>query len=585
MSRRPRRLKSRPTQRRKRGPQVRHDAEPDLISDIGLALAADHPIELLAQVSALLAAVDPRSHNPLEREPKPDVPTLELLLPSFFHVVMVETSALLAAIAGLSTDRVLRQRVRHELADRGHLLPHWLAELADSTLAERVVKVVHVLGDSDNILLGVRLPGGCELTAVAYIDHNAGGVVKDGFVVPMPIDELVEQMLAVADDPDTEARDIPPADARARITEGIEHGALTYPPYESDSWPASRPLIEWMAGMLPTGGVGYQHTEWDDAARAQLVERFLAAPEAAGLDDPDHRSLLDDLLWFATDYGPGDPLGWSPTRVEILLLDWIPRKIVAETELLAEAPALLRAVIRFSHRERGIRAPLTEQTVGAVDEFEPEYQQLIRSPRPQGPLALLAAMGVPVGDGPWESADALPGLSEVMLETLARAVGGEEALSALDDAPLLAEEFDWDGIPPDVHNRVAEVLGLTDGCCDALLDPEYRTACRRLLARAAVADPDIFRRRGRADTAAAAVCWAIGRANGLFSPRSTPQLQVKDLMAHFGLTQATASQRSKAILRAVGAEPGTVELGSPGYLTAARRAQIIADRDRYRAMT
>jgi Domain of unknown function (DUF6398) len=582
VSQRSRRPNSRPKQRRKgRRDAPRRDAEPDLLYDVAMALAADHPIELLAQVSSLLTALDPRIRSPLQREPGPEVPTLTALLPTFLHVVQVETSALLAAIAGLSTDEVLRLRVRRELADRDHVLPRWLQELADSTPAERVVEVVHALGDGDNILVGTRLPGGEEITAVIYIDHNAGRVVKDGFVVPLPLDELVEQMLTVADDPDTEARDISPADARVRITEAIEHGALTYPPYESDSWPASRPLIEWMTAMLPAGGVGYPHLDWDEGSRTELAERFLASPEGAGCDP----HLLDDLLWFGTDYGPGDPLNWSPTRVEILLLDWIPRKIVAPAELLATGPDLLRAFIRFSHRERGIRAALTAETVAAVDEFEPEYQQLVRSPRPQGPMALLAAMGLPVGDPD----DELIELREVVLGGLARVVGGDEALSALDDAALPVEEFVWDGIAADVQDRVGEVLGLVDDCCDALLDAEFRTAGRRLLARVATGDPDLFRRRGRADTAAAAICWVIGNANELFNPRSVPHLLAKTLIAHFGLAPATVTQRSKAILRAAGAPPteqtGAVELGSPGYLVAARRARIIADRDHFRAMT
>jgi hypothetical protein len=582
VSPRSRRPNSRPKQRRKgRRDAPRRDAEPDLLYDIALALAADHPIELLAQVSSLLTALDPRIRSPLEGEPGPEVPTVATLLPTFLHIVQVETSALLAAIAGLSSDEVLRLRVRRELADRDHVLPRWLQELADSTPAERVVEVVHVLGDGDNILVGTRLPGGEEITAVIYIDHNAGRVVKDGFVVPLPVDELVEQMLLVADDPDTEARDISPADARVRITEAIEHGALTYPPYESDSWPASRPLIEWMTALLPAGGVGYPHIEWDEGSRTELAERFLASPEGAGCDP----RLLDDLLWFGTDYGPGDPLNWSPTRVEILLLDWIPRKIVAEAELLATGPELLRAFIRFSHRERGIRTALTDETVRAVDEFEREYQQLVRSPRPQGPMALLAAMGIPVGD----PEDELTELREVVLENLARAVGGDEALSALDDGALPVEEFAWDGIAADVHDRVAEVLALVDGCCDALLDAEFRTACRRLLARVATGDPDLFRRRGRADTAAAAICWLIGNANELFHPRSVPHLLAKTLIGHFGLAAATVTQRSKAILRAAGASPteqtGAVELGSPDYLVATRRARIIADRDHFRAMT
>ena len=80
--------------------------------------------------------------------------------------------------------------------------------------------------------------------------------------------------------------------------------------------------------------------------------------------------------------------------MEILLADWIPRKIVASPEQLSKAPALLRAFIRFCHAEREIRAALTDDTLAAVDEWEPEYQWVIRSSRPQGPMALLAAMGV-----------------------------------------------------------------------------------------------------------------------------------------------------------------------------------------------
>ena len=35
--------------------------------------------------------------------------------------------------------------------------------------------------------------------------------------------------------------------------------------------------------------------------------------------------------------------------MEILLLDWYPRKIVAEPELLMRMPDVLRAFIRFAH--------------------------------------------------------------------------------------------------------------------------------------------------------------------------------------------------------------------------------------------
>jgi hypothetical protein len=179
-------------------------------------------------------------------------------------------------------------------------------------------------------------------------------------------------------------------------------------------------------------------------------------------------------------------------------------------------------------------------------------------------------------------------LPDIMLESLQRAVGSEAALDALDAEPLPDEPFTWHAVQADVHDRVGEVLALIDRCCAELLDGEYRTACRRLLADAAAGDPQIFRRRGKAATAAAAICWIAGKANSLFDHEPvTPKMLVKDLTGHFGTAGASVSQRSEPLLRAISINPhqyGRMDLGSPRYLTGQRRARILAHRDRYRAM-
>jgi hypothetical protein len=551
------------------------------VRDVAEAIAGDDPLALLGLVSSLLAVLDPRRRNPFD--PAPETPSREELVQSFLAVELPETSALLAAIAELSGDTVLRHRVRREVAARGHVLPRWLADLHRTEPAGPVFEIVHALGDGDNIVIGAQLPGGYRLTAVVYIDHNMGTVAKDGFVVAGPADELVERMLDIAADPDVTARELDPADARARIAAAIEAGASSYPPFENETWPACRPLVEWAAALQPSGGSGYRRPQWDADAVARLAERFFASPFAAGLDDADHRGLLDSLLWFGTDYGPGDPMRWSPTAVQILLADWLPRKLVAEAPYLAKAPDLLRAFIRFCHAERGIRAELTARTLDAVDQQEADYQRVIRAPRPQGPAALLAAIGA-LGNNGWLEAARMD-TAAIMLDGLRLAVGGQDALDRLDTAPLPDEPFDWGVIPADIHDRVAEVLALVEHCCEKLLDPEYRTACRRFLSRAAAVDPEIFRRRGQPVTAAAAVCWAVGKANDLFEPRTGGlHLQVKDLVRHFGIRGPSLSQRAMPMLRALGAPPsgpGGVHLGSPDYLTAARRAKIINLRDHY----
>ncbi len=567
------------TARREPRPQ-----EPDLITQVGDALGDGEPLSFLALVSGLLAMIDPRQVNPFGGKPEPALPTREDLVASFLDVALVETSALLAAIATLSGDEVLTRRASRAIADRGHALPTWLAELGSARGLDRAVEMVHVFGDGDDVCIGARLPDGHELTAIVYVDHNMGTMVKDAFVVPEPLPEVAERMIATAaGEPDTAVRDIDPADARARISTAVERGAITWPPSETESWPACRPIVEWMVRLLPEGGRGLVRHEWTAAETDELAARFLASPFAAGLDDPDHRDLLDSLLWFGTGYGPGDPLRWSPVAVEIVLLDWIPRKIVADPGKLAKAPDLLRAFIRFSHHERGIRAALTEETLAAVDGYEPEYLTAIDSPRLQGPEALLAAMGA------IDPEARLPGLTpethEVLLESLRRAVGGADALDRLDDEPLPDDVFDWEPVPADVRERVGEVLTLVDRCCDEMLDGECRTACRRFLSRAAAADPAIFRRRGRADTAAAAVCWVIGKANRVFGWGGP---LVKDMTAHFGVSQGSLSGRSVPLLLAVGVDPymqfGAMDLGSPDYLTGERRSEIIASRDTFREM-
>ncbi|MEN4398238.1 hypothetical protein A5731_28120 [Mycolicibacterium conceptionense] len=550
--------------------------EPDLFTQINTALSDPDPLHLLSFVSSLLTVVDPRGRNPFARaDETPDGPSREELTAMFIDVPTPETTALLSVVAELANDDdLLHARIRRELATRPAAGPQWLTRLAE-TSPYRAVRMAHVLGDGDNIMIGVHLAGDHEITLVVYVDHNLGQLVKDAFVVPEPIADIVAQYQLIADEPDVVWEDLSLADARVWVEEAIAVGAITFPPIETESWPACRPLIEWIARALPAGGAGYQPPQWDSNKLSRLTDRFFASQWGRPLDDADHRDLLESLLWYGTDYGPGDPLRWSGVQVEILFMDWLPRKIVAPAEYLAEAPELLGAFVRFAHKESGVRADLTDQTLAAIDYYAPEYQKVIRSPRPQGPAALLDALGAGGGfDEPYW-------YQEMELESLARQVGGEEQLDQLNAVPLADEPFDWSGIPDDVAPRVAEVLELVDRCCDTLLDVEYRTVARRVLARIASAGPAVFRRKSRTDTAAAAVVWIAGKANGQCELAAGPlRLRSADITRYFDV-KSSPSQRAEVMLRAGGfpGQPYDVELGSPDYLTAERREQIIRRRD------
>jgi hypothetical protein len=521
---------------------------------------------------------------------------MEDLVVAFEGTDCRETTAMLAGIAHLGLDEFLRRRAARIVASRREQLPRWFSHLGES-VAYAAYEMVHILGDGDNVMIGVRLPDETELTVVLYIDHNLGSVAKDGFVLAKPLDELIEFMKLHEEAPgDTQWLELPPADARARIEEAIAIGAMTVPPLETDVWPGFRPLVEWAVRLLPEGGVGYTRPDWTEAERQSLTDSFFMSRYSQRMRTGDNGELFESLLWFGCDYGPGDPLRWSPVAVEILLADWIPRKIVADVEFLSKAPALLRAFIQYAHEVREIPSRLTVETLAAVDQWEPEYQRLIRSKRPQGPEALLAAVGALDPDLSWgefddedegEFHDAVldPGdLAARVLESLQEAVGGEKALSELKTDPLPDEAFHWEDIPDDIRPAVGEIQAWCDRCCDELLTIEHRTACRRFLAMAARGGPQVFRRRARAEKAAASVCWIIGKANDLFQPYGRG-MQVKDLEPFFGIPKSTVSQRAKVLMEAAGIfseydyVAWDLPLGTPELLISARRRTIIERRD------
>ena len=538
-------------------PEWDPEAQP-LIQALRKALYADHPFDLLNTVSGFLDLTEPRTALDTETANRMSLPDM---VASFEEIDLAATTAALHVIAALTPDDLLAARIRRTLAQRHQPMPRWLLELPQTEVAE-VWESRHVLRDGEDYLLDVRLPDGFPLTALVYVDNNVGGLVKDAFLIAQPVSVVTDKMREIGD-PDTTLEPVDAADARAVMEEAIRIGEITFPPFETDTWPMCRPFVRWLVARMPAGGAVHRE-EWSDAQQAKLVHEFLASPYGAPYDDPDHRALLDDLVWFGVSQGTGDPLRWSPVNVEIILVDWYPRKIVAEVDLLARLPRLLRDFIRFSHQRRGLRRDLTEETLAAVDRWEPEYQRLIRTDRPQGAEAL-ARMLLDYEDVPW-------GIDDVAAD-----VGGLDALDALDDEPLPDEEFDWTAVPEDLRPKVAEILALCDQNAEEFLDVEHRTANRRLLQRVVAADPAFFRGRAAARTSAAAICWMVAHANESISRTLTAQ----ELLAPFGVS--SASDRARKFAKTLGLPDryagGPFILGSPDLLVGERRAALIEERD------
>lgn len=568
------------------------DPEPEEhpLADVVGGLAEDHPMQLLAVASTMASVLMP-VRSPFERGATPDVDPA-MVLATLEAVDEPATTALLVLFERFLTDEVSCRRCARAAAGRRWSMPEWLRTIDDVEVT-RVVQMSDVLGDGDNVYLELTWPTGHRMVVLAYLDSHMGGAVKDAFTVSGSYDELRDDFVELidTDEADITFTDIDPADARARLEDAIDISNHTWPPPQTDSWPACQPLLRWALSMLPPDGEAPDVVEWDEADVDAIARRFLDSDHAQGLSvaAPD---LVHHILWYGTGYGHQDPYRWSPTRAELFLLDFLPRKVVAPYEQLAPAPAVLDAFVQWAHDQAGIRARRTADTLDAIEDVAADYDQLIRqADRPMGPMAILDRLadgdwGDPAGwgdagdDDDWgedrwdDDLSWIATRAERLRQNGTWAVGSAEALDALDDEALPDEPLDASALPDDIVDRVRRVGALTDQICDGYFDDvELRTASRRFLVDVAAGDPEIFRRRSKDETAAAAVCWVVAQAN-----HRLPQGTTGEMLATVGVS-GSVKQRAMPMVRAVDAEPGfsawSPNLGTPRYLTSRRRTELI----------
>ncbi|MEP9393659.1 MULTISPECIES: hypothetical protein [Gordonia] len=545
-----------------------------LIASIRGALRSEEPLDLLIAVSGLLEVTDAR-RDLLGRGDVAE--QRETLIESFLEISFAETTAALMVIREFLPDEVLGARITRELASRRQPMPDWLRHLGDVRVTSGVSLVTHELGDGDDYMFTVALSSGHEISVVAFLDHNMGSALKDGFVVPSGHEELLDHIRSSAprtqSAPTIEAVD--PVTARAIIERAGEDGRRVFPPPESDSWPMCRPLVEWLVRLLPPGGVVPEAREWSAEDLDELTEVFFASPYGRDIDTPEARDAVEAFLWLVE----ADPLRWSPVVVEILLLDRIPRKVRFDPQEMAGYPDVMRAFVRFAHAEQEVTAASTAETLRAIDEYEPDYlREIRRSDRPSSADMLAHALGSALTGADEPSA---LGSAEIALSRLDRMVGGRPALLALDDRPLPDEEFETAGIAPDIVDAVADIGALCDAAADEFFDVEHRTAMRRLLSRVARNDPAVFRRRASVARSAASAGWIIGRANHTLNGEFAT-MTVGDFVSWFGVS-GSVSQRAGALLAAIGVHPAgsaAIELGTADLLTSQMRRDIIERRDR-----
>ena len=521
-----------------------------LLAEVAVRLDEESPFGLMTMASGMIEATTPRHVDRWLGNTK-QTPDTATLVQTFADSGAPELLALAMAITTMHSDELLGARLRRTAGSRlDNGGPAWLATMGDIAITETMLQV-DPLGDGDNLMISWRWPNDQPATMVVYIDHNVGTIVKDAFAVEEDA-EALNALYQRIGDMHVSVVPIAPADARSRITEAIERGEHTVPPFTSETWPTARPLLEWILGHLPTGGVGHVRPDWPQEDRQRLLAEFAASTFAnvKGLTRPRVRELADPLVGFGCDYGPGDPLRWSSVSVEIMLTDWYQRKVLGLAAVeMRRVPDVLAAFVRFAHDRTGVPADLRTTTLQAVERWRPSFLRGVSGPARSsaGNAIDLArfASGLSAGKtspfgvvDPFEDDDddefgdlfddddddddddffpsnlghgeakGLAYMAPMVDDLEAKLIelaGGPEAYATIDVAPLGDAEFNWSIVPPEIRDDTAESLAHLDRWAVELFDAEVRTIGRTVLAHINASDPRVYKRSPRPDALAAAV--------------------------------------------------------------------------------
>ncbi|MBI2244179.1 MAG: hypothetical protein HYU55_09640 [Nocardioides sp.] len=189
-----------------------------------------------------------------------------------------------------------------------------------------------------------------------------------------------------------------------------------------------------------------------------------------------------------------------------------------------------------------------------------------------------------------------PAPHERVTQWLAGVCGGRAAVDGLTDEPLGDDRIDLPTEYPDRtdRERVEATADLLDAVAERCFDAERSYAFRHALLALWAEDPDVVTRAASAAHVAGGICWAVGKANGLFSPVGSMRVGVvQDALAlrspasSYGGTVRTAllGFRNQPVghwSRPAGV-PDLMALGRLDLLLGITRSRLLRIRDRARA--
>ena len=237
----------------------------------------------------------------------------------------------------------------------------------------------HETGDGLHVGLVARHPGAAEpFLAMTFVDVNLGGMAED-IVVTTELDEVRAEALSHG----LVIEPVDPAEAHARLAAALQRTDLTMMAPVEDDFTVLRPLLEALMRSLPEASVLRPPVPPSDEDLAAIVAA-LVEDSADRVDDELTPTRLADTAGLVTRFLCRDlgrsPVEWSPATLEILLLDYVPRKIPVPAEALASLPGELAALVPAAQRAAGWEDRHVDVTLDVIRRAEPAFLEQIASP-------------------------------------------------------------------------------------------------------------------------------------------------------------------------------------------------------------
>lgn len=335
-----------------------------LIPLIGKALD-DHPFALLSLASVMIVEIIEAAPE----DPEIEVTTvrgIELLSAGMIESKEPEQIAFGLVLAALSLDKDMPGRVQERVGSVD-AFPAWVSQL-DAAQPALPWSMNHILGDDQNLFFGVSFGEGLDATAVVYVDHLLGSAVKEVTLTPEPIGQVVQRFVDSMDADEASFDELDPADARATLVAAIEASLALPVEHQTENWPRFRPLVAWLASLLPEDGTVQSQTTTPDSSVEDVVDEFLLAEGQQFT--PSQQGFTELLVDFKTRTGNRSAMLWSPVSVDVVLSHSMVGQAQNLDDNYEQLPDVLRNLIRWSHQQASVPERLTASTLDAVDEFE-----------------------------------------------------------------------------------------------------------------------------------------------------------------------------------------------------------------------